>query len=122
MLFIPRSAASFVITPLVPGFPSHDAKPHSPGETRQQEIPEIRNRKPEENSIRNPRFEIRNYLCQFVTVVLKCRKLSRKTRVQPLIPTPSLPPSPSKPVTVTPLEIRSAAFCFRRSRALPLPR
>jgi len=37
MLFIPRSAASFVITPLVPGFPSLDVKPHSPGETRQSE-------------------------------------------------------------------------------------
>src|SRR5206468_719431 len=37
MVFIPRSAASFVITPLVPGFPSLDVKPHSPGETRQSE-------------------------------------------------------------------------------------
>ena len=36
-LFIPRSAASFVITPLVPGSPSLDVKPHSPGETRQSE-------------------------------------------------------------------------------------
>src|SRR5262249_26311357 len=32
--FISRSAASFVITPLVPGFPSLDVKPHSPGGTR----------------------------------------------------------------------------------------
>src|SRR5437879_1653439 len=37
MLFIPRSTASFVITPLVPGLPSLDVKPHSPGETRQSE-------------------------------------------------------------------------------------
>src|SRR2546423_8055978 len=29
-------AASFVITPLVPGSPSLDVKPHSPGETRQK--------------------------------------------------------------------------------------
>ena len=32
--FIPHSAASFVITPLVPGSPSLDVKPHSPGGTR----------------------------------------------------------------------------------------
>jgi len=32
--FIPSSAASFVITPLVPGSPSLDVKPHSPGGTR----------------------------------------------------------------------------------------
>src|ERR1700730_4228075 len=36
-LFIPRSAASFVITPLVPGSPSLDVRPHSPGVTRQSE-------------------------------------------------------------------------------------
>src|SRR5437588_7119769 len=36
LLFIPRSAASFVIKPLVPGYPSLDVKPHSPGETRQR--------------------------------------------------------------------------------------
>jgi hypothetical protein len=35
--FIPFSAASFVITPLVPGFSSLDVKPHSPGGTRRSE-------------------------------------------------------------------------------------
>jgi hypothetical protein len=37
LAFIPRSAASFVITPLVPGSPSLDVKPHSPGGTRRSE-------------------------------------------------------------------------------------
>ncbi len=34
LAFIPRFAASFEITPLVPGSPSLDVKPHSPGGTR----------------------------------------------------------------------------------------
>src|SRR5215469_13324269 len=37
MVFIRFSAASFVITPLVPGSPSLDVRPHSPGGTRRKE-------------------------------------------------------------------------------------
>src|SRR5207342_939762 len=55
--------------------------------------------------------------CLSVTVVLKCRKLSLKTRAQPQIPMQSLSPSRLRPATVTPLEIPSGASCFPHLKA-----
>src|ERR1700675_4227541 len=81
-------AASFVITPLVPGSPSLDVKPHSPGETRHFERKKSEFRR---TKCRYSHFLIHNSCslispCQFVTVVLKCRRLSAKTRAQPQTP------------------------------------
>src|SRR6266480_4210338 len=68
----------FEITPLVPGSPSLDVRPHSPGETRQGRNFDLRFRisiAPAiagfQSSIEN-RYS-KNRRCQSVTVVLKCR-------------------------------------------------
>src|SRR5207249_12078134 len=83
VVLIPVPQRVFEVAPLVPGSPSLDGKPHSPGGTRRLGILDFRfaiadlflSRLSE---IRNPQSEIQ--LCQSVTVVLRCRKLSSKTR------------------------------------------
>src|SRR5215472_9126337 len=111
----------FEITPLVPGSPSLDVRSRSPGGTRRsncrfkvvnfrllRESPTRSSRL--KSQISNRQSEIN--ICLSVTVVLKCRRLSQKTRAQPLKPMQSSPPSRLRLATVTPLETPSGASCF----------
>src|SRR4029077_9173648 len=102
----------FEITPLVPGSPSLDVRPHSPGGTRRSgdcrfKIADVRFIGARHTGLTRLRSQIGNRkskikICQSVTVVLKCQKPSRKTRPQPQIPMPNLLPNRSKPVTDIP--------------------
>src|SRR5437763_17177242 len=73
----------FEITPLVPGSPSLDARPHAPGETRRQEYRKVDtgNRKEKLSAIRCTQSALK--LCQSVTVVLKGRTPSAKHEHRP---------------------------------------
>src|SRR5262249_15471477 len=131
LVFIPSSQRVFEITPLVPGSPSLDVRSRSPGETRRShgrfKIVDFRLLGESltrlslfKSQIGNRQSEIN--ICQSVTVVLKCRKLLRKTRARPQILMQSSPLSRLRPATVTPLGTLSGAFCSPRSKARPSPR
>src|ERR1700757_1423152 len=127
----PAPQRVFEITPLVPGSPSLDVRSRSPGGTRRSkgrfEIVDFRFLRESRTRLSRRKSQIGNRqseinICLSVTVVLKCRKLSQKTRARPQIPTQSSPLSRLRPATVTPLGTPFDESCFPPSKARPLPR
>src|SRR5262245_32800370 len=120
LVFIPRSQRVFEITSLVPGSPSLDVRSRSPGETRRSngrfKIVDFRLLRESPTGFSRLKSQIGNRqsefnICLSVTVVLKCRRLSLRTRARPQILTQNSPPSRLRPATVTPLGTHSGASC-----------